>query len=59
MKFDAEVLGEGFGVGDGMVGAESARHGDADDFIGAESGDGQGCGECGVDSTGETDDGGF
>src|SRR5947209_7608850 len=34
LEFDAEVLGQFFGVGDGMFRAEAAGHGDADGSAG-------------------------
>ena len=33
VEFDAEVLRQRLGVGDGAFGAEAAGHGDADDFV--------------------------
>ena len=59
VEFDAEIFGELLGVGDGMIGAVSAGHGDADDFVFAEGIDGEGGGERGIDSAGETEDDAF
>ena len=56
LEFDAEVLGQFFGVGDGMFRAEAAGHGDADDFFLSQGGDGEGGGDGRVDSAGEAQD---
>jgi hypothetical protein len=52
VKFDAEIGGQLFRVGDGMIGAESAGHGDADDFVLAERATGEGGGERRIDAAG-------
>lgn len=57
VELDVEVFGEGFGIGDGVIGAVAAGHGDADDAVVAQGRDGECAGYGGIDATGESEDG--
>ena len=55
-ELDAEVLGEGTGVVDGVVGRIAGGQSDAEDAIGAEGEHGERGDQSGVDAAGQTDD---
>ena len=56
VEFDAEIFGQSRRASSTrVIRAESAGHGDADDFVLAQRGDGQGGGQGGIDSAGEAE----